>query len=94
MDEITRDEPAGRPTMSVGDAARLAGVSEDTVRRWIDAMDLAGMPVAERERGEDGQPVSGRHRKPYVDAVEAWIRRRRGGRPAEGLGAGGGSVGG
>ncbi|WP_431935756.1 hypothetical protein [Micromonospora sp. RP3T] len=63
--------------MSMKEAAKLANASEDTVRRWIDEAETAGRPVAERERDESGQPVKGRHRRPYREAVEAWARRRR-----------------
>lgn len=63
--------------MSMKEAAALVGVSQDTVRRWIDEADAAGRPVADRERDEHGQAVAGRHRRPYRDEVEAWARRRR-----------------
>jgi hypothetical protein len=68
--------------MSMADAARLLNMSENSVRRWIDANEPTAehpdrVPVAERPRG-DGGPVKGRHRRPYVDAVEAEVRRRRG----------------
>jgi hypothetical protein len=68
--------------MGIGAAARLLGVSEDWVRRWIDANEPDAehpdrVPVAERTRGEGG-PVAGRWRRPYRDAVEAEAARRRG----------------
>jgi hypothetical protein len=73
--------------MGIGEAARLLGVSEDWVRRWIDANEpdpespdpavRGRVPVAERVR-DDGGPVPRRWRRPYRDAVEAEARRRRG----------------
>jgi hypothetical protein len=69
--------------MGVGAAARLLGVSEDWVRRWIDRNEPDAehpdrAPVAERVRTADG-PEAGRWRRPYRDAVEAEASRRRGG---------------
>jgi DNA-binding transcriptional regulator YdaS (Cro superfamily) len=66
----------------MAEAARLLNVSEASVRRWIDANEPTPehperVPVAERSRA-DGGPVKGRHRRPYADAVEAEVRRRRG----------------
>lgn len=63
--------------MSVAEAAAYLALSEETVRRWFDAADQAGTPVGERDRDEHGQPIPGRHRKPYRDAVEAYAARRR-----------------
>lgn len=63
--------------MSIAEAAAEVGVSQDTVRRWVDDAEAAGRPVAERERDEQGRAIPGRHRRPYRDAVEAWARRRR-----------------
>lgn len=62
--------------MPVKDAAALLGVSEDTVRRWIDANE----PDAEHP---DRVPVAaggreaGQWRRPFRDAVLAEARRRR-----------------
>lgn len=74
--------------MPVKDAAALMGVSEDTVRRWIDANEPDAehpdrVPVAERTRGSAG-PVAGSWRRPFRDAVLAEARRR--GRPVPGGG--------
>lgn len=67
--------------MEIAEAAALLGISEQSVRRWIDANEPDAdspdrVPVAERVRGEDGQPVSGRWRRPFRDAVVAEARRR------------------
>lgn len=75
-----------RATMSIAEAAAEVGVSQDTVRRWVDDAETAGRPVAERERDEHGRAVPGSWRRPYRSEVEAWKRRRRG--PAAGSAVG------
>lgn len=70
--------------MGVAEAAELLGVSEDWVRRWIDRNEPNAdhpdrVPVGE-VRGEDGA-AERRWRRPYRDAVEAEVARRRPGRP-------------
>jgi hypothetical protein len=70
-----------RPVMGVRAAAELLGVSEDWVRRWIDANEPDAdhperVPVA-RVRGLPGK-LGRRWRRPYRDAVEAEARRQRG----------------
>lgn len=77
--------------MSTDEAARFLGISTASVRRWIDAAEKEGTPVARRDRNADGQPIKGRHRRPFVDAVEDF-RRRRSGEQAGGSGVGGGPV--
>ncbi len=72
----TPDRRPGRATMSTTEAAERLGLTPQTVRRWIDAMDEAGTPVARRDRDAAGHPIPGRHRRPYVDEVEAYVRRR------------------
>ena len=67
----------GRPTMSMAEAAKVVGLSQETVRRWVDDAETRGEPVAERERDEQGQVVQGSWRRPYRDEVVAWARRRR-----------------
>jgi transposase-like protein len=65
--------------MSIMAAAERIGVHPDTVRVWVDEHEGPGRePVAARERDSDGRPIPGRHRRPYVDAVEEWERRRAG----------------
>ena len=71
-----------RPVMEIGEAARLLGVSQDWVRRWIDAHEPDAehpdrVPVAARARTASG-PVKGAWRRPYRDAVEDEARRRSG----------------
>jgi hypothetical protein len=70
-----------RPVMGIRAAAGVLGVSEDWVRRWIDANEPDAdhpdrVPVA-RVRGIGGR-VGRRWRRPYRDAVEAEARRQRG----------------
>ncbi len=91
MDVVRSERGPGRPTMSVREAALLIGVSDDTVRLWVDRAEVDGTPVAVRERDALGRPVPGTHRRPYVDAVEEWARRRAG---EVGQSAGGGPAGG
>src|SRR3954471_10989368 len=68
-----------RPTMGMAEAAARLNLSENSVRRWVEEHELPGMtPVAERPRDGRGRPIPGKWRKPYVDAVEAERRRRRG----------------
>lgn len=67
--------------MPIAEAAKLLGVSQDTVRRWIDANEPSAehpdrVPVAERAR-QAGGPVAGAWRRPFRDAVLAEARRRR-----------------
>jgi len=67
--------------MGVRAAAEVLGVSEDWVRRWIDANEPTEdhpdrVPVA-KVRGSLGR-VGRRWRRPYRDAVEAEARRQRG----------------
>jgi transposase len=64
--------------MSMEAAAELVGVSVETVRRWVDAAEADGRPVAERDRDEHGRARPRSWRRPYRDAVEAWRRRRAG----------------
>lgn len=73
--------------MGVAEAAELLGVSEDWVRRWIDRNEPSGdhpdrVPVGE-VRGEDGA-AERRWRRPFRDAVEAEVARRRHHRPGGG----------
>lgn len=69
-------------------AAEMLGVSVETVRRYVDRMERAGTPVAERDRDEQGQPRGRSWRRPYRDAMEAWRDQRRG-LVANGVGSGG-----
>lgn len=67
--------------MGIRAAARLLGVSDDWVRRWIDANEPDAehpdrVPVA-KVRGHLGK-AGRRWRRPYRDAVEAEERRQRG----------------
>lgn len=69
--------------MGIRAAAAMLGVSEDSVRRWIDANEPDEehpdrVPVA-RVRGLGGR-VGRRWRRPYRDAVEAEARRQSGDR--------------
>lgn len=82
-----------RQVMGIRAAARLMGVSEDTVRRWIDANEPSRdhpdrVPVAERAR-KGGGPIAGRWRRPFRDAVEEEAARRRGGQAGGDEGAAG-----
>lgn len=81
--------------MSTSEAAALVGVNAETVRRWIDAADKAGRPVATRDRDPvTMRPIPGRHRRPYVDEVERWRALRAGEWDEQGdQDAGGGPVG-
>lgn len=69
--------------MSVGEAAEYLGLSAESVRRWVDEAEEEGRPVAERTRDANGQPISGKHRRPWVDMVHAY-KRLRGGHTTEG----------
>lgn len=73
-----------RSTMSMAEAAELVGVSQDTVRRYVDDAEAAGRPVAERDRDEHGRARQGSWRRPYRDEMEGWRRRRRRGGDAGG----------
>ncbi len=42
------------PVFRIGDAARLLGISDDTLRRWADAGRLATTMMASGRRGVDG----------------------------------------
>lgn len=62
--------------MPIKDAAAMLGISEDSVRRWIDANEPDDghphrVPVAA------GGRESGQWRRPFRDAVLAEARRRR-----------------
>lgn len=64
--------------MSMAEAAALVGVSQDTVRRYVDEQEAAGTPVAERDRDERGRPKPLSWRRPYLSAMQAWKDRRAG----------------
>ena len=75
---MTDDGTGTRQTMSMNDAAARVGISVLTVQRWFDAAEQAGSPVGECDRDARGMKIPGSHRRPYVDAVEEWRRRRKG----------------
>jgi len=58
--------------MTVPDAAKLLGVSEETVRKLFDAGQITGMRT---------RPGPGGHRRPSRASVEAYRRRQRGEHP-------------
>jgi excisionase family DNA binding protein len=60
--------------MSVPEAARILGVSQDLVRALFDAGVLTGMRT---------RPEPGGHRRPSRASVEAYRRAQRGEEPGE-----------
>jgi transposase len=81
VDEDGAAEETVRPVMGIAQAAARLGISEQSVRRWIDdnepdAEHPDRVPVAERPRVESG-PEARRWRRPYRDAVEAEAGRRQ-----------------